>query len=235
MLKDAYISLIKKVLTDQIYENVEARSDGRDWPERGFTMIGEKRLNNIQNCVQEVLKNNIDGDFLEAGVWKGGATIFMRALLEAEGIKNRKIWVADSFKGLPAPNPLYPADCMDIHYQFSDLAVSVEQVKDNFNKFNLLDDQVKFIEGWFHETLFSAPVEKLSILRLDGDMYESTLTSLNALYDKVQEGGFIIIDDYGYIKSCKQAVHDFFVTRSINPVLTEIDWTGVFWKKQTYE
>jgi O-methyltransferase len=231
MLKDTYLYLVKKVLTDQINENIDARLDGRDWPKQGFTMIGDKRLNNIQDCVQEVLKNNVEGDFLEAGVWKGGATIFMRALLEAEGVKTRKVWVADSFEGLPPPNPLYAADNLDTHYQYSDLAVSLEEVKNNFRKFNLLDDQVVFIKGWFHETLFTAPVEKLAILRLDGDMYESTMTTLNALYDKVQDGGYVIVDDYGYIESCRQAIHDFFASRSISPELKQIDWTGVFWKK----
>lgn len=232
MTKDLYLELLKKVLTDQINHPSEARLDGTDWPENGFTMIGLKRLENIQMCATKILEKNIEGDFLEAGVWKGGASIWMRAILKHYCIDNRNIWVADSFKGLPPPKPEYPADKDDIHYQYEKLAISLEQVKQNFRSFDLLDEQVKFIEGWFHETLFTASVDKISLLRLDGDMYESTYVSLNALYHKVSVGGFVIIDDYGYIESCRKAVHDFLKENSLKPIIHKIDWTGVYWLKE---
>lgn len=231
MNKDLYLNLLKVSLTDQLHHKTHKRLDGRDWPINGFTMIGEQRLNNIQTCVDTILSQNIAGDFLEAGVWKGGATIFMRALLAANDVTNRVVWVADSFEGLPPPKIEYPADADDRHHEFDALAISLEEVKGNFHKFGLLDGQVKFLKGWFDQTLFNAPIEKLALLRLDGDMYESTWITLNALYDKVQPGGFVVVDDYGYIESCRQAVHDFFATRSIHPTLTKIDWTGVYWVK----
>ena len=232
MTKDLYLELLKKVLTDQIIHPSDARLEGTDWPENGFTMVGLKRLENIRICAAEIIKKNIEGDFLEAGVWKGGASMWMRAILKHHGINDRNVWLADSFKGLPPPKPDYPADKDDTHYQFEKLAISLEQVKQNFQTFDLLDDQVKFIEGWFHETLFTAPVDKISLLRLDGDMYESTYVSLEALYHKVSVGGFVIIDDYGYIESCRQAVHDFLNKNELKPVLHKIDWTGVYWRKE---
>ena len=220
-----------KVLTDQVDGSVEARRDGRDWPKNGYTMIGELRLMNIRNCIEEVVRDKVAGDFLEAGVWKGGAAMFMKACLNFYGDRERSIFLADSFMGLPPPKDLYPADKNDTHHTFKALAVSKQEVKSNFQKFNLFDDRIKFIEGWFDETLYKAPIESLAILRLDGDMYESTWITLDALYDKVADGGFIIVDDYGYIESCRKAVHDFFEKKSINPAITPIDWTGVFWRK----
>jgi hypothetical protein len=225
-----YTSLLKKILTDSIAGFTPARLDGRDWPKNGFTMIGHKRLDNIEVCVREILENNIEGDFLEAGVWKGGASILMRAILKSYSIDNKTVWLADSFKGLPAPKAEYPEDKNDIHYQYEELAISIGQVKRNFESFDLLDEQVQFIEGWFHETLFDAPVNKLSLLRLDGDMYESTYITLEALYHKVSMGGFVIVDDYGYLESCKNAVHDFLNKYNLKPAIQKIDWTGVYWK-----
>ncbi len=194
-------------------------------------MIGQKRLDNLQYCAEAVLKDDIPGDFLEAGVWKGGAGILLRAILKAHNCRSRRVWLADSFQGLPQPKPQWKEDEGDTLHQFAELAISLERVKENFDVLDLLDDQVKFIPGWFHETLHIAPVEQLAILRLDGDMYESTYVSLDALYDKVSIGGYIIVDDYGYLDSCKKAVHDFLSKRGVVPQIQKIDWTGVFWKK----
>lgn len=231
MNRNLYLSLMKNVLTDQINDPSNARIDGTDWPKNGFTMVGLKRLENIQECAESVIKEGILGDFVEAGVWRGGASIFMRAILKSYEVNDRSIWLADSFKGLPPPKPEYPADKNDTHYLHQELGISQDQVKANFKKFDLLDDQVKFIEGWFHETLFNCLVKKIALLRLDGDMYESTFVSLEALYHKVEVGGYVIIDDYGYIESCRQAVHDFLDKNSLKPSLNKIDWTGVYWRK----
>jgi hypothetical protein len=232
MTEELYLELIKKVLTDQINNPSDARLDGTDWPKDGFTMIGMKRLENIHACVKTIIEHNVEGDLVEAGVWKGGASIFMRAILKNYGINDKCVWLADSFRGLPPPKAEFPADKDDTHYKSEELAISLEQVKHNFKGFDLLDNQVKFIEGWFHETLFDAPIQKISLLRLDGDMYESTYVSLKALYHRVSPGGFVIIDDYGYIESCRQAVHDFLDENSLSPTIQKIDWTGVFWVKE---
>lgn len=208
------------------------REEGKDHPILAHTMIGLRRLSNIQECVEEVLAKGIPGDLIETGVWRGGAVIFMRALLKVYGIKDRKVWAADSFKGLPMPNPSkYPADAGDNHYLMPHLAVSLDQVKANFDQFGLLDEQVCFLEGWFKDTLPDAPISNIAIMRLDGDMYESTMDALVNLYPKLSPGGYVIIDDFGYIESCRKAVNDF---RSRNNIIDEIftvDWSGIYWKK----
>jgi O-methyltransferase len=118
--------------------------------------------------------------------------------------------VADSFEGLPKPNAeKYPKDAEDDHHTLSNhLAISLESVQENFKKFNLLNDQVKFLKGFFSETLPTSPIEKLSILRLDGDMYESTMDGLVNLYPKLSVGGYILIDDWG-LQPCKDAINDY--------------------------
>lgn len=229
-----YLDLVKRALTDSIYDtaDVQVRAEGRDWPSRACTMIGMRRLENLQHCLEDAIANNIPGDFIETGVWRGGATIFMRAMLKAHRITDRRVWVADSFAGLPPPNPgMYPADAGDEHHTKTELAIGLEQVQSNFAKFGLLDDQVTFLKGWFRDTLPAAPIRALAVLRLDGDMYESTMDALTHLYPKLSIGGYAIIDDYGAIKACRQAVDDFRRMQGIAGEVHWVDWTGVYWKR----
>ena len=195
-------------------------------------MIGLKRLDNLQACVTDVLQKKITGDFIETGVWRGGASIFMRAILKVYEDITRRVWVADSFQGLPKPNPeLYPADKNDTLWNYPQLAVSLEDVKANFAKYALLDDQVQFLVGWFRDTLPKIPAKQFAILRLDGDMYESTMDALLNLYPKLSRGGYIIIDDYGVFESCRSAVEDFRTKHNITEKLHWADWSGVFWQR----
>jgi hypothetical protein len=110
--------------------------------------------------------------------------------------------------------------------------VSLEEVQTNFRRYNLLDEQVRFVKGWFRDTLHRAPVERLAVLRLDGDLYESTMDALTALYPKVQRGGYVIVDDYGDVPACRQAVHDYWQRHGIREEIMPIDQAGVFWMKQ---
>ncbi|CAN5162080.1 TylF/MycF/NovP-related O-methyltransferase [soil metagenome] len=210
----------------------EMRADGRDWPSSGETMVGLRRLDNLRRCIAEILADSVLGDLLEAGTWRGGAAIFMRGALEAFGDQTRTVWVADSFQGVPPPDPeRYPADAGETFNSWPELAVPLERVKANFAKYGLLDDRVRFLEGWFKDTLPSAPVDRLALLRVDGDLYESTLTTLRPLYPKVSPGGFVVIDDYGCVPACKLAVDEFREEHGITDPLQRIDWTGVFWRK----
>ncbi|MGP0068511.1 MAG: TylF/MycF family methyltransferase [Isosphaeraceae bacterium] len=221
-----------RCLMDWLYDRFDEpiRAEGLDWPARAHTMIGRKRLDNVRICVEDVLARGVPGDLIETGVWRGGATILMRAILKAHGVTDRVVWVADSFAGLPPPDSnQYPQDEGDRLHTFGELAVALEQVQDNFRRYGLLDDQVRFLEGWFRETLPSAPIERLAVLRLDGDMYQSTIEALESLYDKVSVGGYVIVDDYGNVAGCRQAVHDFRDARGIRDGIRPIDWAGVYW------
>lgn len=210
----------------------EACAAGQGWPGDAETMIGEKRLDNLERCVTDILRRRVPGDLIETGVWRGGATIFMRAILKAYGDTERTVWVADSFQGLPRPDPgIYPADLGDRHWTRPELAVSLDDVKGNFARYGLLDDQVRFLVGWFRDTLPTAPVRQLAVVRLDGDMYESTMDGLRNLYPKLSTGGYVIVDDYGAVSGCRAAVEDFRRDHGISEEIEKIDWAGVFWRR----
>jgi O-methyltransferase len=212
--------------------NSAQRLEGTDWPPTAHTMVGLKRLNNLQQCVEDVLNQDVPGDLLEAGVWRGGASIFMRAILKVRGVKDRAIWLADSYAGLPPPDTTkYPLDADSRLHESDRLAIPLERVRANFERYGLLDEQVHFLKGWFKDTLPTAPVTKLALIRLDGDMYESTMDAISSLYPKLSIGGYIIVDDYGGVPACRQAITDYRSANGITDEIAVIDWTGVFWRR----
>lgn len=225
--QDPPIKVFGRIAFDQ-----SIRDRGRDWLSMAHSMIGRQRMSNLRRLSETVIRENIRGDFIETGVWRGGSCIMMKAVVEAYGDCERRIWVADSFAGLPKPNPsAYPKDDgLNLH-RHRELSVPVDEVTENFRRYGLLDDRVVFLEGWFKDTLPVAPIERLAILRLDGDLYESTMDALRPLYHKVAENGFIIVDDYHSFDACKQAIADFCRDRRIKPRLQEIDGLGVYWQK----
>jgi O-methyltransferase len=210
----------------------DKRLSGKDWPPDAETMIGLKRLRNLRDCVRTVVEDGVPGDLIETGVWRGGACIFMRGALKAYGDDVRSVWVADSFRGLPKPNAeKYAADAGDDFWTFSDyLGVSLEQVQSNFARYGLLDERVKFLKGWFSDSLSKAPIQHLAILRLDGDMYESTIDALNPLYPRLSIGGFVIVDDY-VLAPCKAAVSDYRAAHNVTDPIIAIDDYSVYWRR----
>jgi len=205
--------------------------EGRTIPPCGTTMIGRKRLRNIRYCIEQILRNDITGDFIETGVWRGGAAIYMRAVLKAHSVYNRTVWVADSFQGLPSPDPKYPADATDLLHLRSSLVVSQSEVESNFRCYGLLDSHVQFLPGWFEDSLKTFPRIALALLRIDCDLYSSTHTVLTHLHDLVADGGYVIVDDYGAIPACRLAVDNFRRLRNISDPIIEIDHTGIYWKR----
>lgn len=239
-----YLDTLEQVLVGAIYEDPaqdpwsenrfdpERRAAGRDWPLHAHTMIGSRRLHNLRELTERVLEEDVAGDLIETGAWRGGACIMMRAVLAAYGVRNRRVVVADSFAGLPKPDPAkFPADSGDIHHTYPVLAISLEEVKRNFAKYNLLDEQVLFLKGWFKDTLPAAPIDRLAILRLDGDMYQSTIEALSCLYPKLSAGGFCIVDD-GNVPNCRTAVRDFRQDQGVSEEIVNIDDWGFYWRKQ---
>ena len=215
-----------------VVRELEHVVEGLDRPVAGETMIGLRRLDNLQEAVETIVRDDIPGDLLEAGVWRGGSTIFMRGALKVLGDTSRNVWVADSFEGLPKPDAeKYPEDEGDLHWTKHPLVVSLEEVKANFAKYGLLDDNVHFLKGWFKDTLSAADIQRLSMLRLDGDMYGSTMDALEALYSKLSPGGFLIVDDYGAVPGCRKAVDDFRRSNAVSEPIQRIDWTGVYWRR----
>jgi O-methyltransferase len=212
--------------------NVERREEGRDWPRYAQTMVGLKRTRNVRRCVESVLADDVPGDLIEAGCWRGGIAIMMRGVLKAHGVTNRTVWAADSFAGLPEPDPeRYPADAADVNYKVDQLSVPIEQVRQNFVRYGLLDHQVRFLEGWFRETLPTVRDHRWAVVRLDGDLYESTIDGLTNLYPGLSPGGYLIVDDYGW-DNCRAAVEDYRREHGINEPIERIDWVGAYWRKR---
>jgi hypothetical protein len=210
----------------------ERREYGADWPVDAQTMIGLDRIENIQACIESVIRDDVPGDLIETGVWRGGATIFMRGVLKAYGITNRTVWVADSFEGLPEPDPDVPADEDDWFHRIDYLAVSLEQVRANFARYRLLDDRVRFLKGFFSETLPTLTERTWSLLRLDGDQYKSTMDALESLYPGLSVGGYIVVDDYGAVDACREAIGDYRRINGITEPIEWIDWSGVYWRRE---
>lgn len=211
----------------------EMRENGLDWPTEAVTMVGMKRLSSLMECCLSALQEGIPGDFVETGTWRGGCGILMRAILEACSDSERNVWLFDSFEGLPRPDTTaYPADSGDQYWTFNSyLGVSLEEVQENFRMYELLDDRVRFMKGWFRDTVPAANIDPIAVLRLDGDMYESTWIVLEHMYPRVSPGGYVFIDDYGCVPGCKQAVDDFRRMHSIESPMSPVDWSGVFWRK----
>jgi len=238
-----YLDLLKRTLTGMIYEDPaipvswrplsayykEVRASGRDWPLNAHTMIGLKRLDNLQECMETVIADGIQGDFIETGVWRGGACIFMRGVLRAYGITNNTVWVADSFDGFQQSPVLSIDKELVSQPEQAHLAVPMSDVRHNFNLYGLMDHQVKFLPGWFSETL-PGPVKRLAVLRLDSDLYSSTMDSIRPLYPLLEPGGFCIVDDWN-VPMCRKAVNEYRDHHVIKEPLIDIDGHSVYWRK----
>jgi O-methyltransferase len=234
----------QRLLRDVRYERADAyaevvatkREGGMDgfWGARlAHTMIGLDGLDNLERCAHRVFADGVQGDFLEAGVCHGGASIFLRALQVAYGEEDRATWLADSFEGVPPPtDPVDREHELDLtEERVPWMAADLDAVRDNFETYDLLSDGVRFLPGLFAETLPDAPVERLAILRIDGDLYSSTREALTALYDRVSVGGYVIVDDYGCLEPCRIAVDEFLAARDLDVELDQVDWTRVCWRK----
>lgn len=244
---ELYLDLLKRILINTIYQDPAQpahwytstsydpgrREMGQDWPSVAHTMVGRKRLDNVQQCVESVLRDGIPGDLIETGIWRGGVGILMRGILKAHDDTNRIVWLADSFQGIPPTGPEgHPLDqALALDQANNVLSVSRAEVEENFRRYGLLDHQVRFLAGWFSETLPAAPISSLAVLRLDGDLYKSTTDVLTHLYPRVSAGGYVIVDDFE-IEACRQAVHDYRTAHGINDDICPIDSNGVFWRRQ---
>lgn len=248
--KFLYLDLLKRTMTNNIFENepdVDEENVNRFVSQHithyqkseAVSMLPLIRFDNLQECIETVVAEKVPGDLIETGVWRGGATIFMQAVLKMLNATERRVWVADSFEGLPEPDAeKFPREAQSYKSAamvkfYNHLAVSIEEVKKNFEAFRMLDDNVRFLKGWFKDTLPTAPIDKLSIMRLDGDYYESTMDALTNLYEKLSVGGFVIIDDYGEDSwtYCRKAVDDFRTQRNITAPLVKVDKPCSYWRK----
>ncbi|WP_424535043.1 TylF/MycF/NovP-related O-methyltransferase [Sphaerisporangium viridialbum] len=256
-----YLDLLKRCLLNLIYTDppiatpwqardvfdLQARLEGKDWPSIAHTMIGMSRLDNLQLLIERILAEGIPGDLMEAGIARGGAAVFMRGALKAYSVTDRNVWAADSFEGFPRtgdeaghPSPLLGV-LSELTEQVDDPAstayarflagTSLAEVQQTFAKYGLLDEQVRFLAGWFSHTLPRAPIDRLALLRLDADLYGSTYDALRLLYPKVVPGGFVIVDDYHAIEECREAVQDYLKSITEDITLERVDYSAAYWRK----
>ncbi|CAH1797887.1 unnamed protein product, partial [Owenia fusiformis] len=252
-IRDIYLKTLKVTLTGYAFKskaikmgvgeveiideamNNDERRRGGDWPSVGYTMIGIIGLDNIQELLENVIQDGVPGDFLEAGVWRGGASMFAKALMNSYNQQNRHSWVCDSFEGLP---PATQNNDDDQWSEMKALVVSKETVKGHFEEFFLLDEMVHFIQGYF---MYSLPClrktlaekdRKIAILRADGDMYESSMDILFNLYEFVPVGGYVIIDDWS-IPVAVKAVNEFREMHNIKSTIVQFRGISAYWKVES--
>jgi O-methyltransferase len=215
-------------------EDLRLRSAGMDWPLHGLTMVGLTRLDDLQRCVESIVRDGVEGDLIEAGTWRGGASILMRATLDSLGDADRTVCVADSFQGFPEVNR--PGDdgydlAVDLA-AIDFLAVPLEEVRVSFARFGL-EHGVGFMPGFFEDTLPQLGDRRWSVVRLDGDTYDATRLSLEALYPRLSAGGYLIVDDYLALDPCREAVDDFRDEHGITEPLDEVDWSCARWRRES--
>lgn len=205
---------------------------------REFTMTSLERMYSLHTAVKYVIENDIPGDFVECGVWRGGSAMIIAKTLKELGETSRKIYMYDTFEGMPAPGE-YDKDLtgklassqLQDHSKIKEQSViwaiaSLNDVKKNLESVSYPSDNLIFIEGKVEDTIPEVCPETICLLRLDTDWYESTLHELKYLYPKLSKSGALIIDDYGHWAGARKAVDEYFHSNKPAPLLSRIDYSG---------
>jgi len=202
--------------------------------------ISKERFLTLYQSINYVFKNDIQGDFVECGIFKGGSSMMMAHMLaeQFQSQKNQKIWMYDTFEGMA--NASKYDENIDNQKAFIELDrikkkenlndiwaySSLDYVKNNLKKTNIDEDKLIYIKGLVEETLYKRKPKEIALLRLDTDFYESTKSELEILYPLLQKGGILIIDDYGHWKGCKKAVDEYFLNKK-DIFFQQIDYSGI--------
>jgi hypothetical protein len=199
------------------------------------TMVTHQRMNNMFELTKYCEKNNIKGDYVECGVWKGGV-VAICAYVKNKYHSKKNIWLFDSFEGLPEPSRDDGKEA--IHYArgksdgklvtINKCVSTLNDVKKLFKENNISWNHVIVKKGWFQDTIPKNTIRNIAILRLDGDWYESTKICIDNLYEKIIPNGFLIIDDYYRWKGCKKAIDEYFNKQKITPTYHRIDADSVY-------
>lgn len=205
----------------------------RDIKKNNLTMGSIEKLIDTALACKYILNKNIDGDFVECGVWRGGHSILAKKILELNN-SNKKVWMFDTFSGMTEPTEV------DKKFSSKDKAIkkytetlnndfsrwcysSIEEVKDNCKKASLNLTGINFIKGDILDKLENTKLpNKISFLRLDTDWYESTKKELEYLYPLLVKHGVITIDDYGSWEGSKKAVDEYFLKNNIHLFLQAV-------------
>ncbi len=202
-----------------------------------YTMTSTERLYAVYQSVDYILKNNIPGDFVECGVWKGGCAMMMAHALKKYNCYDRKIYLYDTFEGMTEPgekdisyakHPAHKKYNESLHQESGTnwCRSELDEVLHNLQRTGYPIENFICVKGKVEDTIPGDMPEKIALLRLDTDWYESTLHELQYLYPRLSEKGVLIIDDYGHWLGCREAVDEYFKANDIKMLLTRTDYTG---------
>lgn len=205
---------------------------------RPFTMTSPERLWSLLGAVRHVVSEGIPGAFVEAGVWRGGSVMAMCHELQQLGVTDRELWLYDTYAGMTAPteNDVEASSGTTATDMLATTAVGDGNnvwcvagrldVEANVRSTGYPMDKVTFVEGDVAKTLDEHAPERIALLRLDTDWYESTRRELEVLYPRLAVGGVCILDDYGHWQGARKAVDEYFAARGHRPYMHPIDYSG---------
>jgi hypothetical protein len=205
---------------------------------RRYTMTSWQRLYSLHSATRYVVNADVPGDFVECGVWRGGSMMMAALTLLASGSTDRRLFLFDTYEGLPKPNEALDVDVWGNsgleewqRYRKSDTSsdwayASLEEVRANLESTGYPMDRVFFIKGMVEDTLPAKAPETIALLRLDTDWYESTRHELDHLYPRLSQKGILILDDYGHFLGARKAADEYLAKLAAPPLLNRIDYAG---------
>jgi hypothetical protein len=237
LLKSFNFQLIKTNQSENKFPDFEPSFNSIMETCKPFTMTSEERLYSFNKAVEYIVKNNIEGDIVECGVWRGGSSMCAMLSLLQLNAANRNFFLYDTFEGMSEPtsidHDILGKDAKNLleesQKSTDDMMwcyAPIEEVKANIQSTNYSENLVQFIKGKVEDTIPKTLPDKIAILRLDTDFYESTYHELVHLFPKLVKGGVIIIDDYGHWKGAREAVDQYFKEQNVEILLNRIDYTG---------
>jgi hypothetical protein len=230
---DFYIKNLKSIdgnIQDPIFEELYQMSSP-------YTMTSTERMYALYNASKEIARRGIPGDIVECGVWKGGSTMMaLLTMMKFEKNEDRTVYLYDTFEGMAEPTAIdvslggEKASNTWARRNKKDKVLwdyaSLNEVKENMRSTGYPLENIKFIKGKVEDTIPKVVPEKIALLRLDTDWYESTKHELAHLYPCVVPNDIVIIDDYGYWDGCRKAVDEYLNENNINILMHRIDGTG---------
>lgn len=194
---------------------------------RPYTMVGDERLLCLWDLAHRIDRDGIPGDVVECGVCQGGSAAVLGCVATRLKCK-RTMWLFDSFQGLPEPTG---EDGEESNGWRGTLCGDPDRVRRVLTDVGVDMGRVQIVEGWFEQTFPHVDIPRIALLHLDADWYASTRLCLETFYPCVMRGGFIVIDDYGHWRGCRQATDEFLSRQGIDSALHEVDYTGRWFQK----
>ena len=204
---------------------------------KAFTMTSAERMYALYSAVRYVIENRIEGDFVECGVWRGGSCMLMAHTLKAMGETSRTLYLYDTFTGMTRPGEhdirkrdrgeqitRWEASQREDHNAWA--YAPIDEVRENLLSTGYPEERLVFVEGEVQKTLPATAPERVALLRLDTDWYESTLHELVHLYPRPSRRGVLILDDYGSFEGARRAVDEYLAENRLGIFLGRVDATG---------